>query len=315
MREVTRAQKVRLGIFLIVSGGILIALLAVITGTKLFEKRDYYTVRYQDVSVSGIEIGAQVKYHGVRVGRVEEIYISPDNIEIVVVRLSLNHGTPVKTDVSAVITSLSLTGLKIIELEGGSTEAALLPPNSEIPAGTSSMQFITGKAEAVSEKLELVLTNLANLTDTKNQEKLLAMIDNTTKVLEDVDYILMDNRQRIANTAENLELASARIRELSESEALDRVIANLDTTVTDFRNAELGAAIADLRVMLNQAQSTLSHFDLTLLKGRHDILSSLEILRESLDSFNEFTRLISEDPSLLLRGTKVEEVGKGSLIK
>ena len=309
MREVTRAQKARLGIFLLVSGGILLIMLVIVTGAKLFEKRDYYRVRYMDVSVSGVEIGAQVKYHGVRVGRVEEIYIDPEQVETVVLVLSLDHETPVKTDVKAVISALSLTGIKIIELTGGSTEAELLEPGSEIPAGESTIQAITGKAEAVSEKLELVLSNLAVITGSENQQRLFEMIDNTSAVIADVHGILDDNRDNVANTIQNLEDASVAINNLASSEALLQTIASLDTTTSNIKAAELGAAIRDFRDALNQARNTFTHLDLTLLKGRHDILTSLEIMRESLDSFNEFARLISEDPSLLLRGTKVEEVG------
>jgi len=33
------------------------------------------------------------------------------------------------------------------------------------------------------------------------------------------------------------------------------------------------------------------------------------VLRESLDSFNEFSRMIAEDPSILLRGTVESEIG------
>ncbi|HHE46782.1 MAG TPA: MCE family protein [Bacteroidetes bacterium] len=309
MREITRAQKARLGIFLLVSGGILLIMLIVVTGARLFEKRDFYDVRYKDVSVSGVEIGAQVKYHGVRVGRVEEIYIDPEQIETVVVRLSLDHGTPVKTDVKAVITALSLTGIKLIELTGGSSEAELIEPGSEIPAGESSIQAITGKAEAVSEKLELVLSNLAVITGSENQKRLFEMIDNTANVLADVHGILSDNRGAVANTVQNLEAASIAINNLASSDELLRALASIDTTATSIQKAKLGEAIGKLYETLNQAQTTLSHFDVTLLEGRHDLLTSLEIMRESLDSFNEFARLISEDPSLLLRGTRVEEVG------
>jgi len=308
LREVTRAQKARLGIFLLVSGSILVAMLVIVTGTKLFEKRDLYEVRYKDVSVSGLEVGAQVKYHGVRVGRVEEIFIDQEQIETIVVVLSLERGTPVKTDVEAVVASLSLTGIKIIELIGGSTEAPLLEPGSEIPAGESSIQWITGKAEAVSEKLELVLTNLARWTSGENEERIFQLIDNTAAALFDLHIILAENRDNIAKTVENLEIASADMRNLAASEAIRRAFANLDTTTSELQAAELGKAVVELREALVQARNTFSHLDLTLLKGRHDILTSLEILRESLDSFNEFTRIISEDPSLLLRGTKVEEV-------
>lgn len=307
MREVSRAQRARLGIFLIVSGGVLVLLLVLMTGTKFLEKRDKYSIRYRDVSVSGLEVGAQVKYHGVRVGRVDEIQIDPKQIETVVATISLEHGTPIKNDVQAVVSAFSLTGIKIIELTGGSTEAALLKPGSEIPAGQSSFDLITGKAEAVSEKLELVLNNLARLTASENQERVLKAVDNAALVLEDLHYTVADNRDKIDRTFANFEQASQGLVELAQSQALRRAFANLDTTTAALQAAQIGKAITDLQVALQQARTTFTHIDLTLLKGRHDILTSLEVMRESLDSFNEFTRLIAEDPSLLLRGKRAEE--------
>ncbi|MFC2150572.1 MlaD family protein [Calditrichota bacterium] len=308
MREVTRAQRARLGLFLLISGSILVVILAVVTGAKIFEKRDAYFVRYRDVSVSGLEIGAQVKYHGVRVGRVENVYIDPEAVETIVVELSMDHGTPLKDDVKAVINSLSLTGIKIIELTGGSSEALQLEVGSEIPAGESSFQLITGKAEAVSEKLEIVLSNLIAMTSHENQNKLMGLIDNTSLILEDVHGIMSDNRSNLQQTFANVEVASENLLELSSSDAIRRAFANIDSAAYDIQAAEFGKAVTDLRETLIQAKTTFTHIDLTLLKGRHDILTSLEVLRESLDSFNDFARLISEDPSLLLRGTKVGEV-------
>ena len=315
MREVTRAQKARLGIFLLISGGLLLTILFIVTGSKLFEKLDIYTVRFRDVSVSGLEIGNAVKYHGVRVGRIEEVYIDPEQVETVVVVLALKRGTPVKTDVKAIVSGYSLTGIKLIELTGGSTDAQLVEAGSEIPAGESTFELITGRAEAVSEKLELVLSNLAILTGSENQKRLFEMVDNTALVLNDVHTMLDDNRDNIERTVENFEIASAEFRKLTESDALRRTFASLDTTAAEIKAAQLGKAISELRLALEQARSTFTHLDLTLLKGRHDILTSLEIMRESLDSFNEFARMISEDPSLLLRGTRTEEVGRGGTLK
>lgn len=311
MREVTRAQRARLGIFLLVAAGLVVTLLVIVTGNKLFEKRDKYFVRYTGVSVSGLDIGSQVKYHGVRVGRVEKISVDPNEVETVIVELSLDHKTPVKNDVTAVTSSLSLTGIKIIELTGGTSASTTLAPGSEIPAGASAFDLISGKAEIVAEKLELVLTNLAEITGGENQTKLMGMVDTTTLILSDVHHILADNRNNIAQTIENIEVASAEIRQIAEAPELHRIIQNLDSTTAEIRAAQIGQMIATLQSALGQANSTFTHLDLTLMKGRHDILSSLESLRESLDSFNEFARAISEDPSLLIRGTRAEEVGGG----
>ncbi len=311
MRDVTRAQKTRLGFFLVISGGVLVILILIVTGTKLLERWDTYTVRYVDLSVSGLEIGAQVKYHGVRVGRVDKIFIDQQEIETIVVVLALKGGTPVKTDVEAEITSLSLTGLKIIELTGGTSEANILPPDSEIPAGESPFQSITGKAEAVSEKLELVLTNLVVLTGGENRERLFQLIDNTALVLDDFHNMLLDNRDPLNNSMKNLEIATANIRDITECPEVMRTLANFDSISTDIKNADIAVAVHSLTEALSVAQTTFNHVDLTLLKGRHDLLTSLEVLRESLESFNEFSRLISEDPSLLLRGTREKEIRIG----
>jgi len=308
LREVTRAQRARLGIFLLVAAGLVVTLLVIVTGNKLFEKRDNYFIRYKDVSVSGLDIGSGVKYHGVRVGRVDKISVDPDEVETVIVELSLNHKTPVKADVKATTSSLSLTGIKIIELVGGTTAAKTLAPGSEIPAGASTFDLISGKAEVVAEKLELVLTNLAEITGGDNQRKMLGMIDTTTLILSDVHHILADNRDNIASTIENFKVASVEIRAIAEDPALRRTFANLDTTTAEIRSAQIGEAIITLKAALGQANSVFNHLDLTLMKGRHDILTSLETLRESLDSFSEFARTISEDPSLLIRGTKSGEV-------
>jgi ABC-type transporter Mla subunit MlaD len=309
MQEVTRAQKARLGLFLVIAFSLLIGLLLAMTGTKLLEKRDVYFVKYLDISVSGLEVGSNVKYHGVRVGRVEDIKIDPESVETILVTLSLKSHTPVKTDVKAEIASMSLTGVKIIELTGGSSKSPTLPPNSEIPAGTSSLQMITGKAEVVSRKLEVVLTNLEIITGGENQARIFRLIDNTSDVLEDIHVIISASREPLANTMTNLESASEHLNRILTAEAIDNTLAQIDSVSASLQDADFAGTVRKLAETLEQARVTFNHLDLTLLKGRHDLLVSLEVLRESLDSFNEFSRMIAEDPSILLRGTREGEIG------
>ncbi len=76
---VTRAQKVRLGAFLAIGITAVVGGLVVLAGAKLGEKRDAYTVRYDqaEVSLSGLEVGSPVRYSGIKVGRVDAIGIDP----------------------------------------------------------------------------------------------------------------------------------------------------------------------------------------------------------------------------------------------
>ena len=69
----TKAQKVRLSIFLILSTSILLIFFLVLVGSRILKRMDPYNIVYEGISVTGLEPGAAVKYHGVQVGRVTDL--------------------------------------------------------------------------------------------------------------------------------------------------------------------------------------------------------------------------------------------------
>ena len=82
----------------------------------------------------------------------------------------------------------------------------------------------------------------------------------------------------------------------------------MEKITSELEQANLTEVINKMATALDQTNRTFTHLDLTLLKSRRDIINSTEILRESLEYFNEFTRLISENPSLLLRSSSQKEI-------
>jgi phospholipid/cholesterol/gamma-HCH transport system substrate-binding protein len=320
---VSRSQKIRLGVFLTISIAILIIAIGIITGSRLLKKRVTYFIRYKEISLTGLEIGSPVKYRGLRIGRIEDMFIDENDVTSIIVKISIDPKTPIKEDNLAVIDYLSIAaGLKMIEIQGGTNESKQLPPNSFIKAGQSLVDTITGKAEVITEKLELILNNFSELTAPKQQEKFYRLIDNTTKTLESFQTLIDTNQLGIYHTIKNLErisiymdslmvtsnLAVHDIREITQSPKLMTTVDNVEKITTELQQANLSDLIAKLAAAVEQTNRTFTHLDLTLLKSRHDILSSTEILRESLEYFNEFTRLISENPSLLLRSSQRGEI-------
>lgn len=320
---VSRSQKIRLGIFLTIALAILIITIGIITGTRLLKKRDTYFIRFKGISLTGLEIGSPVKYRGLRIGRIEDMYIDQADITSIIVAITVDPKIHIKEDNEAVITYLSIAaGLKMIELEGGTNESKRLLPESFIKAGHSLVDTITGKAEVITEKLEYILNNFAELTRADRQEKLFRLIDNSSKTVESFQILLDTNRTSIFRTFQNLEkfsshldtfmvtsnLAIQDIRSITKSPQLLTTVDNVEKITTELEQADLSDLIAKLASAVEQTNRTFTHLDLTLLKSRHDILSSAEILRESLEYFNEFTRLISENPSLLLRSSQREEI-------
>ena len=146
-------------IFVVVSSAVVIVVFITLAGIKLMEASDTYKVQF-DETVSGLEVGAQVKYNGVRIGQVAGIKINPEKIAQVTVLLELDEDTPVKADTVAVLTSMGITGLKFVELAGGSDEAPLLLPGGTIRTGHSFMGSMAGKAEDIAVKVELAVSKV-----------------------------------------------------------------------------------------------------------------------------------------------------------
>ena len=107
----TRLQKIRLGIFMLLSFMLLFGSIAVLAGMKLWNPKDRYFIRFRE-SISGLEVGSTVKMKGVRVGQVESISIGRD-VESVIVTLSLAPKTPITVDTRGIMTSIGITGLNI----------------------------------------------------------------------------------------------------------------------------------------------------------------------------------------------------------
>jgi len=191
----TQSQKVRLGIFIIVGSFALLIFLFIIGSQQIFKEKDIYYISYKDISVSGLEVGSPVKYLGISVGVIKGINIDPDDVSRIIVSVSLDPGTPIKKDARAEIAAIGITGLKMIEIRGGSNEAPLLETEQYIRPGGSITEEITGKAEIIAEKIELILNNINRFTQPENLDKITQFVDNAGRAFETMDKIRLKTVQ------------------------------------------------------------------------------------------------------------------------
>jgi phospholipid/cholesterol/gamma-HCH transport system substrate-binding protein len=308
---VGRAQKIRLGIFVTLLSVLLLAAIVFIAGDKLMESWDHYYITYSDVSVNGLQVGGQVRYHGIEIGKVDEIRIEPDDVTKVRVKISVSEGTPVKTDTEAHLVLVGITGLKVVELTGGSNETLYLEPGSEILPGVSVLDNISGKAEVMAEKLEMIMNNILEITNQENQERL-------ASILCSVDTILITNQEPINNVIVNLDSTTAeliailqtsneimtRLNGIIQSERIDSILTNIDGFSGELAELEVSELINELNVTVRNINSTVQKIDLTFVRSQQDLLDTIISIREVADYLEDFSRRISEDPTILLRGSR-----------
>jgi phospholipid/cholesterol/gamma-HCH transport system substrate-binding protein len=318
--QVTRAQKIRLGIFMVAGLGVLVGGIVVLAGLKLGEARDNYVVRFSEggVSLSGLDVGSPVKYSGIRVGRVDAVRIDPEDVSIILVELSLDGGTPVAEDSKANLGSLGITGLKYIELSRGSRNARVRKPGEAIPAGTSLFDDLAQKADQIAGKVNTVLDRVAALASPEMAERLGRLMDSTDKFLVTLDGVMTDNRealktlaQRMTGTAEQFQILSAELattaRRANSLLGEATVLVRNSKATPERLNAFLEQStlvLAESKVLLgpNGLQRTLTRVNAILAQTQHQVVEMVGLFREAAENANAFTEKVRDDPSLLLLG-------------
>jgi phospholipid/cholesterol/gamma-HCH transport system substrate-binding protein len=106
----TKQQKIRVGLFTIIAAALTVIVLVVFAGLKFWKPRDRYYVEFES-TVYGLERGADVFLNGMRVGKVTDIGLAPNDMRHVRVALDINEDAPVRTDSRAILQVAVITGL------------------------------------------------------------------------------------------------------------------------------------------------------------------------------------------------------------
>ena len=200
----TKINFFKIGIFILI---FTLMLLGVIfwLGKYGFEKKkfDEYSIYFKE-SVSGLSVGSAIKYKGFEVGNVNEIKINPNNSEEIELNILIQKGTPIKEDNYAILGNLGITGLKYIELKGGTNDSALLKENESgikiIQSKTSDLVSLFDSTQDITQEFMLVLNQIKKVLDDKNIDKfskILSKSENSASNIEQLSEYLVKNEKKI----------------------------------------------------------------------------------------------------------------------
>lgn len=297
------SKKIRLGLFLITGCAVFLFLIVYFTARKVLEKTDTYYVVFHDISISGMEIGGPVKYIGINVGRISDIRINPEDITSIVVTLDIKRGIPVKQNTRADIVTMGITGLKAIDLRGGTNISPPLKPGSYIQAGTSLTAEITNTVEVIAEKVEQILNNLQSFTHPDTLAKVTHAVEDLSKMTVSLDNtiiqlntLLTQNAQNFSNTIENAEKISESV--LNSSLILEETLSKIDQHVL----------IDDVAEAVKHIKELLVKLDNEIKQGGKALMETEKMLQTTLQNLEEATGKISNNPSVLIRKSKTKNL-------
>ena len=180
------------GLFIIVLA-IGMAIFAVWLGSPGRQDDVLYRVHFRE-SVSGLTAGDAVKFRGVDAGTVKSIRVDPDNARLVLVDLRLRKETPVMTDTRASLEMKGITGVVVIELNGGDPAAKTLlaatPAGQvpEIPSERTGLKAMLDDLPKLVEKFESTADKFSAMAGkiSGTAEKFTAVGEQTKQVMSGV---------------------------------------------------------------------------------------------------------------------------------
>lgn len=295
--SISHAQRARLGLFMLIGIIILITFLAIPLWFKIAEKTKIYHSYFKGESVSGLTEGAEVKFHGVLIGKVDEIKYEKDDLTKVKVTLRIKDEFPMKKDMYVQTMLTGITGMLFIEIMGGTNEADNLEEGSVIPSNRSLMATITGKAETIINKVELLINHLNMITSPDSLTAIKNIFDNVEGItftaqnfVNDISPNIVDITRSAKNTMEKVDVITSNVKSITGK--FDREV----------DMSQFARILNQMEITTKSMKNLAENLDMTIMQSREDITVSMQNLRETLENANELSRILVENPSLILKG-------------
>ena len=249
----TRAEYVLVGAFvLVLLAGLAVALVWFVQAPFKVNAAKYDI--YFHGSVSGLDVGSDVRFNGVLVGQVSNIQLEPQRPTEVRVTVDINHDVVIRQDAVAELQIKGLTGTAYVEITGNNGAAPPLiaetgQPRPVIRSRSSQLTELFNGMPVLIQKLSTLADRLNDLTDARNRAALAETLAN----LRQVSAVLAAHSKDINTSLNGL---SASVQHLNQAaDMLDRMVSASRRPVTDFTTRglpELQQLLADSRVLVGE---------------------------------------------------------------
>jgi phospholipid/cholesterol/gamma-HCH transport system substrate-binding protein len=254
-------------------------------------------------TISGLSLQGQVRYRGVRVGKVEAIELDPNDVGNTLIRISIRKTIPITQGTTAKLGFQGVTGIAHVLLEDNGKDAApLVAASGELPRIRMQDSLIEELSDVGGETMRNARDFLANANQLLNPE----------------------NRHSIARALANLEASTANAKEATAQ--LRQVLAAenvrlLHATLirAEHTAAQAGPFFAEARGLVARWQSLGERLETTLgdpaSGGAGALVPRLNELSSELSAnshqLGRVLQMLEDSPQSLLFGNPKALPGPG----
>jgi phospholipid/cholesterol/gamma-HCH transport system substrate-binding protein len=323
MEENMGRTRLKVGIFVTISFFVLAAAILWLAGSQFFRPVDNYQIVFSQ-SVSGLLPGAAVEYLGVTVGKVETVHLTSDTPPRAAVYVALEPGTPIRKNTTAHLIGSLVTGIRFIELTGGSAEAPPMPIGGTIEVTSGEFEQFRDQASEIADRLLSTLTRIEqDLLNEQNRAAFSTFLRNASHLSETLSTSLDDvstpaTRASLKAMVDNLAQAAAGIK--SATDAINDIREDVynEGRATLVQMRQTAAALAKLsgetRSVVQHTGELAKHADQLILRFDGMVSDNDKEMHQLLVNLNDTSRHLKEtmstlkdDPSEIVWGKNLPE--------
>lgn len=233
------------GLFALLLGAAMLLAVYWLNGSKE-AAHDYIVVTKQNIG--GLNPQAQVRYRGIRVGKVSDIRLDPDDYSNILITISVNEDVPLTQGTVAKLNYQGVTGLAHILLLETGKNTERLEPNDEVPPRITMIPSLLDElgevGTATLRQARQLMASANAILNEKNQQHLSATLANLEAV-----------SANMKPTLENLNGTLVQVKKLLD----DQNVKSLSRAA-----GEVGPLLVDTRALIGKMQAATDKFDVAI---------------------------------------------------
>lgn len=307
-------------------GGAVLLLVALFAGAIYWLKGNdgiettRYLVYFKNQSLEGLQINSDVRMQGIKVGKVVDYVILPNQAKTVRVLLQVDARTPILEGVEAVVNRNLVTGLAAVDLNNvwkGGTPLTEIPKGEDhivIEEGVPEMARFTKSLEGLGSAGQEALTRFNTLLSARNQRALAASLENIAGLSGDARQMLPE----LTATLEATRHAATRLDGVAQEVA---PMVRATGQVVQQAGQRLDSLANETEATMRATRTTLLNLDTGLRDVQLQLRLSADLGMQELQRGTQAVRVAGEslqtagrdfaDPGRLLFGPNKGELGPG----
>ncbi len=326
------ATEIKAGLLVLVSIMILVGFVAAIRGCRPHDdSAKQYCATFTDIS--GLNKGADVRFGGVRVGKVTAIEPDEEDRSRICVTAEVEGDIPVNEGSVASIEQVTMTAEKHLEITTGGADQPLHESGDTLRSSPShglldlpDLEGVVARTETLLDGLNVLLgvdqtgDGAADVVGLKDIfASLEVTLDESAQVAREVNAVIGENRAGLGEIVKRLsaleEAATELMTQLNDVVAENRgplheSVGNLQQMTAEMseRVSELGASLQTTLLYLQEVGANSSD----LLDDQRPTIEEILInLQDTTRNLREFSRILADQPDALIRGKEKQGRGNG----